>query len=200
MKKFISVMAVLAVAVIFASCAGTVVVRVSTDSVTDLSGRWNDTDSQLVAEQMVQEALTFPWLAKFLKKEGREPKIIVGEIINKTDEHIDTDVFRKAIERELMKSGSVEFVASKTEREEIRGEREDQQEYSSDKTKKNFKQEEAADYMLKGVMTSIVDQVSGRKAVFYQVDMELFDIETNKKVWPGQKQIKKIIDRPGLGF
>lgn len=200
MKKFIFVFAAIASAVIFASCAGTVVVRLQPQTVTDLSGRWNDTDSQLVAEQMVQEALTFPWLSKFQKKAGREPKIIVGEIINKTDEHIDTDVFRKAIERELIKSGAVEFVASRAEREEIRGEREDQQEYASDSTKKNFKQEEAADYMLKGVMTSIRDQVQGKTAIFYQVDMELFDIETNKKVWPGQKQIKKLIDRPGVGF
>ena len=200
MKKLIMVLSVVAAAVLLASCAGTTVQRVATDTVTDLSGRWNDTDAQLVAEQIVKEALSFPWLAKFQKKTGKEPKVIVGEIKNKTDEHIDTDVFRKAIERELLNSGSVEFVADKSEREEIRGEREDQQEYASDSTKKNFKQEEAADYMLKGVITSVVDQISGKKAVFYQIDMELFDIETNKKVFAGQKQIKKLIDRPGLGF
>ncbi len=200
MKKILTVLAVIAVSVIFASCAGMTVQRVATDTVTDLSGRWNDTDSQLVAEQMVKEALEFPWLNRFMKKESRNPRVIVGAIVNKTDEHIETDVFRKAIERELIKSDAVEFVASKDDREEVRAEREDQQEYSSETTKKNFKKEEAADYMLKGVITSVVDQIEGKKAVFYQVDMQLTDIETNKIVWPGQKRIKKVIDRPKFGF
>ena len=200
MKKFMVILAVLAAAAVFVSCAGTTVQRVATDTVTDLSGRWNDTDAQLVAEQIVKEALSFPWLVKFVKRTGTEPKVIVGEIRNKTDEHIDTDVFRKAIERQLLNSGSVEFVADKNERQEIRDERADQQEYSSDSTRKQFKQEEGADYMLKGVITSVVDQISGKRAIFYQIDMELFDVETNKKVFAGQKQIKKIIDRPGLGF
>jgi uncharacterized protein (TIGR02722 family) len=200
MKKFLILLAVLSAAAIFTSCASTTVQRVSTDTVADLSGRWNDTDSQLVAEQMVKEALDFPWLNKFLKAQGRNPRVIVGTISNKTDEHIDTDVFRKSIERELIKSGSVDFVASKDERTEIRDERTDQQDYSSDDTKKNFKGEAAADYMLKGQVSSIIDQVSGKKAVFYQVDMNLIDMQSNSIVWPGQKQIKKIIDRPGVGF
>ena len=42
----------------------TKVTRVDTGIVTDLSGRWNDTDSQMVAEAMVKEALANPWLGK----------------------------------------------------------------------------------------------------------------------------------------
>lgn len=200
MKKFMAILAVLAVAVIFASCAGTTVQRLATDTVTDLSGRWNDTDSQLVSEQMVKEMLEKSWLRRFLKEKGAEPRVIVGTIINKTDEHIEIDTFRKDIENQLTNSGDVKFVASKSEREEIRDERADMQEYSSDKTKKNFKKETAADYMLKGVLTSIVDQVSGKKAIFYEIDLELWNTETNEKEWVGQKKIKKLIDRPGVGF
>jgi uncharacterized protein (TIGR02722 family) len=200
MKKLLAVLAILTVSVIFASCAGVTVQRVATDTVTDLSGRWNDTDSQLVSEQMVKEMLERPWLRKFLKEKGDEPRVIVGTIINKTDEHIEIDTFRKDIENQLTNSGDVKFVASKDEREEIRAEREDQQEYASAKTKKNFKNETAADYMLKGVLTSIVDQIEGKKAVFYEVDLELWNTETNEKEWVGQKKIKKLIDRPGVGF
>jgi penicillin-binding protein activator len=200
MKKIFAVLAVIAVSVLFASCAGMTVQRVATDTVTDLSGRWNDTDSQLVSEQMVKEMLERPWLRKFLKEKGSEPRVIVGTIINKTDEHIEIDTFRKDIENQLTNSGDVKFVASKDEREEIRSEREDMQEYASTKTAKKFKNETAADYMLKGVLTSIVDQISGKKAIFYEVDLELWNTETNEKEWVGQKKIKKIIDRPGVGF
>ena len=49
------------------SCAGPKVSRVGTDTVTDLSGRWNDTDSRLVAEEMVKDALSRPWIDNYSK-------------------------------------------------------------------------------------------------------------------------------------
>jgi len=200
MKKFLVVTAVIAVAFALMSCGGTSVKRIDTSTMVDLSGRWNDADAQLVAEQMVEEMLNRPWLRKFLKNEGKEPRVIVGEIRNKTDEHIEIETFRKDIEKELTNSGDVKFVASKTEREEIREERADMQEYSSDSTKKQFKKEIAADYMLKGVLTSVADQLGGKKVIYYQVDLELFNTETNEKEWVGQKKIKKMIEKSSFGF
>lgn len=198
MKKF-SLLAVVLVFFALASCS-TKITRVDTSTVTDLSGRWNDTDSQLVAEEMVKEALSRPWLNNFLKASGREPRVIVGTILNKTDEHISVDTFRKDIERELTNAGNVIFVASKTEREEIREERTDQQEYSSEETRKRFREELGADYMMKGIVTSIPDESGRTKAVYYQIDLELFDLETNVKAWVGQKKIKKIIEKSRFGF
>jgi hypothetical protein len=34
--------------------------RIDPDSTTDLSGKWNDTDSRLVAEEMISDCLTRP--------------------------------------------------------------------------------------------------------------------------------------------
>ena len=200
MRKILTVLAVLSLAVLVASCAGTSVKRVTADTITDLSGRWNDTDSQLVAEKIVDDMLNGKWLRKYLKNKGREPKVIVGTVKNKTDEHISVSTFIKDIENAITNSGDVQFVASKEDRQEIREERTDMQEYASDATMKKFKKEIAADFMLKGELTSIPDRKGGKKAVYYQFDAELFDTETNIKVWVGQKKIKKIIDRPGLGF
>lgn len=180
-------------------CAGSVK-RISTDEVVDLSGRWNDTDSQLVAEAMVKEALARPWLANFLKAKGKNPMVIVGTIKNKTDEHIATDTFQKDIERELTNSGSVEFVASKSERDEIRSEREDQQTYSSQETKKEMYKETGSDFMLQGTISKITDAAGDKQTFYYQVDMELTDLQRSVKVWFGNKKIKKFINRPGVRF
>jgi uncharacterized protein (TIGR02722 family) len=200
MKKVLFAAAVMVLMMAaFTGCAGGVQ-RVATDTVTDLSGRWNDTDAQLVAEKIVDDMTNAKWLGKYTKEKGREPRIIVGTIKNKTDEHIEIDTFRKDIENALTNSGDVRFVASKEEREEIRDERTDQQEYSSEDTKKAFKQEKAADFMMKGTLTSIPDEKGGTKAVYYQVDFELFDNATNEKVWVGQKKIKKIISKAAFGF
>ena len=192
MKKVLPVFLVI---VFLASCSSVRVARTDADTVTDLSGRWNDRDSQLVAEEMITDSLSRPWIDKFYEDEDRAPVIIVGTVRNRSSEHIDTRVFIKDIERELINSGLVEFVASAEEREELREEREDQQSEASLETMKRLGQEIGADYIMIGSISSVTDQVDNVKSVFYQVDMELIHIETNKKVWIGSKEIKKIIER-----
>ncbi len=191
---------VLALVLVMGGCATHSVQRTSSDEVTDLSGRWNDTDSKLVAEKMVRSALEFPWVQNFTEEEGRKPVVIVGDIRNRSTEHIDTRVFTKDIERELIKSGQVKFVAADSERGQIRAERTDQQTESSLDSVKRLGQETGADFIMIGNISSIVDAIQGKKAVFYQVDMELINIETNEKVWVDSKEIKKIIEQSSHKF
>lgn len=182
-------------------CAtGPQVARVEAGTVTDISGRWNDTDSRLVAEEMLKDALGRPWLENFTKGQGKPPTVIVGTVVNRSTEHINVQTFIKDLERELINSGRVEFVAAKGEREEIREERKEQALHSTEETQKGPGKEIGADYMLKGVLNSIPDEAGGIKAIFYQVDLEMFDMANNRKVWGGQKKIKKIIERKRLGF
>ena len=87
----------------------------------------------------------------------------------------------------------VGVVQASEARKELREERNDQQTYSSEETKKKWGLEKGADFMLNGVITSIVDQYGKNKVVFYQIDLELTDLQTNEKVWIGDKKIKKAI-------
>lgn len=169
--------------------------RISTDEVTDLRGDWNDTDSRLVAENMVKDLLYRPWLSNFMMDEDRQPVVIVGTIRNKSTEHIQTETFVKDIERELVNSGKVEFVADAKARDEIRKERMEQQSFASEDTAKRLAAESGADYMLQGTITSNVDAIDGKEAKFYQVDLELINVESNKKVWIGSKEIKKFVQK-----
>lgn len=169
------------------------VTRIDTKEVTDLSGKWNDTDSRLVSEEMVNDVLSRPWLTDFLTSKGKKPVVIVGKIRNKSNEHIALETFSKDIERELLNSGKITFVASKEEREEVRDERKDQQDFASAESFKQFYKEIGADYLLSGVINSIQDASEGQKVIFYQIDLELINIETNTKAWIGNKKIKKFI-------
>jgi uncharacterized protein (TIGR02722 family) len=119
--------------------------------------------------------------------------VIVGNIKNKTTEHIESETFIKDIEKAYINSGLVGVVQAADARKELREERNDQQTYSSEETKKKWGLEKGADFMLNGVITSIVDQYGKNKVVFYQIDLELTDLQTNEKVWIGDKKIKKAI-------
>jgi uncharacterized protein (TIGR02722 family) len=181
---------------VFSGCSSTPnVERVGVEDVTDLSGRWNDTDSRLVAEQMVGDVLRRPWLSDFRSAEGRKPVVIVGSVRNLSSEHIQVGTFVKDIERELINSGLVKFVAASSERGEIRGERLDQQSYASEATASRLAAETGADYMLKGGIRTHMDAVAGKQVKFYQTDLELIGLENNEKVWIGTKKIKKCVTR-----
>jgi uncharacterized protein (TIGR02722 family) len=195
MKKLL----LLALLLPIVSACGTKVVRMDVEQQKDLSGQWNDTDSRMVAEAMIQESLVAPWYAKALKfTKGDDPVVIVGTVDNQTMEHINTGTFIEELQRALINSGKVSFAASKSERGDIRTERLEQDEYASEATRKAFGKEVGADYMLSGVLSSIIDKEGGKSVVFYQVNLKLINIETNQIVWNGQKQIKKYVNKKAL--
>ncbi|HRC44643.1 MAG TPA: penicillin-binding protein activator LpoB [Nitrospira sp.] len=188
--------ALVAVAAAASGCGHeTKVTRVDTGIVTDLSGRWNDTDSQMVAEAMVREALGNPWLGNFTKGKNRQPVVIVGTVLNKSHEHINVQTFISDLERELTNSQKVTFVAGKGEREEVREERREQAVHAREDTQKAPGKEIGADYMMRGSISTILDEQDGAKAVFYQIDLEMVDMENNVKAWFGQKKIKKVVEK-----
>ena len=182
---------------LLAACNPTVT-RVESDSVTDLSGNWNDTDSRLVAEEMIQDVLSRSWLSNFNRSSGRSPTVIVGTVRNLSHEHINTRTFVADMERELINSGEVEFVASAKDREEVRSEVKEQDLHATEETRKAMGQEIGADFMLQGSINSIVDAVSGEQARFYQIDLTLIELGSNRKVWVGQKKIKKTVEKGGI--
>ena len=191
MKQIITILA-LSLLLLFTACGPSVSVeRVSSDTATDLSGKWNDTDSRLVAEEMIQDCLSRPWLIDFIEKQSNKPVVTVGRIRNNSSEHIDTETFTKDFERELINGGRVRFVGSKLERDDVREERFDQHDFASPETRKKLRDELGADFILIGSIKSITDQAEGKKIQFYQTDLELINIETNEKVWIGTKKIKK---------
>ena len=197
-KNFLSSLVIIAVTGFSLSACSPTVTRVESDTVTDLSGNWNDTDSRLVADEMVQDSLSRPWLIRFNREHGKPPTVIVGKIQNLSHEHINTRTFIADIERALINSGEVDFVASSQERTELREERKDQDLHAKEETRKAMGQETGADFMMKGSINTIVDAIEGEQARFYQVDLALIDLESNRKVWVGQKKIKKTIEKGGL--
>ncbi len=195
LKNISTVIMVLSLIYLFGCGSSRQVSRINTNEVTDLSGNWNDTDSRLVSEEMIKDVLNRVWLTDFLTTKGKKPVVIVGKIRNKSSEHIAVETFTKDLERELINSGKVRFVATATERDQVRTERKDQKDFASNESFKRFYKELGADYLLSGVINSINDSYDGSEIRYYQIDLQLIDIETNEKVWIGDKKIKKFIGK-----
>jgi penicillin-binding protein activator len=168
--------------------------RVNPNEQIDLSGRWNDTDSKMAADALIEQVLQERWIPEFLQAhQGNRPVVIVGLVKNKSHEHISAETFIKDIEKAIIRNGSVRLVQAADKREELRGERADQQDFASPETTKKWGLELGADFMLQGTINSIVDSYQKEKVVYYQIDLELSNLQTNEIVWMGDKKIKKYI-------
>ena len=197
MKKQSSFWLAIMASLILSACS-TSVERLDAQQQIDLSGAWNDTDSQLVAREMIEDSLSRAWISNFVKSEGKDPAVIVGGVKNLSHEHINTNTFIANMERELINSGEVQFVASSANRQEIRDERADQDLNASEATRKEMGQEYGADFMMQGQINTIIDVDGSTQVRFYQVNLELISIKDNRKVWIGEKKIKKLVKNSNL--
>ncbi|MEE8165194.1 MAG: penicillin-binding protein activator LpoB [Myxococcota bacterium] len=186
----------LAAILFLSACAsGPRVTRTASDEVIDLSGFWNDTDSRMVSEEMIGDSLKRAWIDDWRGATGEKPTVIVGSVRNRSSEHINTHTFSKDLERAFVNSGRIRVVAASDERGGLRDERLDQLRNSTIDTAKSMGKELGADFMLIGSIDTIIDAAGGTNLRFYQVDLELVNLESNEKVWIGQKKIKKLVER-----
>jgi len=201
LPRAVGVLLVAGIAVLPLACGGKQVSRIDPASVTDLSGRWNDTDSRLVANELIAQSLGAAWARRYAETHGGEtPAVIVGDFRNRTLEHIPTGTFVRDLERAFVTSGVVRVVASSEGREEIRDERRDQQTNARADTRARIGQELGATFILQGEIQAIEDQEGRERVVFYQIDADLVDLESNQKIWVGQHKIKKYIERRRFGW
>lgn len=183
----------LAAIVISPSCNRRTVTRVNPNKQFDLSGRWNETDAQLTAETLIKKSLAGDWLGNFTTQKSKKPIVVVGTVRNNSHEHVDANIFIADIEKAFLKSQAIRLVQAGEKRNELRGERADQQDFASATTVKKWGQELGADYILQGSIRSIVDSYKKEKTTFWQVDLSLTDLETNEVVWLDDYKGKKYI-------
>jgi uncharacterized protein (TIGR02722 family) len=167
--------------------------RIDPNQTIDLSGRWNDSDSRLVAEQMIKSLTESERFKEYSEQLGRKPAILVGLVRNKTSEHIDAANYIKKIEVAVFNSGLADLVEADNFRDLLRKERAEQQDFASSETVKKWGREVGADLMLFGEMTSETDLAANKRVVNYVTTLFLTEIETNKRVWFGQQEIKKLV-------
>ena len=190
--KSLRISCLLALLIVAVSCAHKVT-RIDPSETPDISGKWNNTDSRLTADEMINQSLNSAWLNNFVEAKHKKPVVICGLVTNKSHEHIEAETFIKDLERAFITTSRVGLVQGGKKREELRAEKADQQSNASVSTMKKFGVENGADFILQGSINSIVDAYKKKKTVTYQINLELTNIETNEVVWIGDKKISKYV-------
>jgi PBP1b-binding outer membrane lipoprotein LpoB len=202
MKKFI-LFAVCASPVFFMLSCGSdpSVSRVPSNSLTDLSGYWNNTDVRIVCTSLIDSCLNSSRIARFSGEKGRLPRIKIGTFKNNTDEHLDPAIIPNTMKVVITNSGRAEFVADSATQNELRAEKQDQLSAASYETAASIGNETAPDFMLTGSVKTIVDRAGLTSTRTYIVNAELTHIETGVIYWTDENsEIKKVVQQPKVKF
>jgi uncharacterized protein (TIGR02722 family) len=201
-KSILVTILVLGTVVFVNGCGKSVeVARVDSGKEIALTDKWNDEDSRLVAEEMINDMLSYPWISQFNQRfPGKEPLVTVQRVRNKSHEHIAVDTFVNDIKRAVIRSGKAGFIATLEERQDTRAELADQDMNASADTRMEMGEEDGANFALSGTINSIVDQLDGQRVTYYQVDLKLINLQTAREVWNGSKKIKKFMERKSFSF
>ena len=201
-KSILVTILVLGTVVFVNGCGKSVeVARVDSGKEIALTDKWNDEDSRLVAEDIINDMLSYPWISQFNQRfPGKEPLVTVQRVQNKSHEHIAADTFVNDIKRAVIRSGKAGFIATLEERQDTRAELADQDMNASADTRMEMGEEDGANFALSGTINSIVDQLDGQRVTYYQVDLKLINLQTAREVWNGSKKIKKFMERKSFSF
>jgi uncharacterized protein (TIGR02722 family) len=164
--------------------------------------RWNETDARVTSEKMIGAMLSKYWLKAYKERNaGKRPLVIVGDVENRTDEHIDVKALSDYVSDELINSGRVRFVDA-ANRERILKEINYQNESGmvNEKTAKRKGRQVGADFLLFGTLSSSVHKHEGLKTVTYQTNLRLTDLETAEIVWSSKHLIKKRFKKSGSSW
>jgi uncharacterized protein (TIGR02722 family) len=201
-KHILLAVFVLSLVTLVSGCGKSVeVARVESGKDVALTDKWNDEDSRLVAEEMINDMLSYPWIGQFKQRfPDKDPLVTVQRVRNKSHEHIAVETFVNDIKRAVIRSGKAGFIATREERQDTRAELADQDMNASAETRMERGEEDGANFALSGTINSIVDQLDGQRVTSYQVDLKLINLQTAREVWNGTKKIKKFSERKSFAF
>lgn len=156
-----------------------------------LDDKFNEADMQQMADTMVKAMVACPYVAKAPKP----PVVIVEQVQNRTEEHIDMVSMTDMIRTALIKTGKVRFV-NKPER----GTLEEEYKYNeggnvSGPTQKKRGNQIGADYIMSGAMATNVQEVGKDKFIYYKLTMNMTNMETSTIDCTEEKQVRKYFEK-----
>lgn len=196
----VRVLTLLMVAMLFASCAHREFTEGKYDDMSQdrlLDDKFNESDMRMIADTMIASLVESP----VIKEHKKPPVVLVTLVKNRTQEHIDMKSMTDKIRVATIKSGKFRF----TEKE-VRAEMAEELEYQGqsgyvdpDTARKKGKQI-GANYFLTGEITDRVQEVGGKKYVYYKCTFNLVNIQTGLLDWSDEKEIRKYYTKKSVGL
>jgi uncharacterized protein (TIGR02722 family) len=199
MKKAISSILVLAALALATGCGPKAFIKgeyEDPEKENNLNDTFSETDMQKIVAELVGKMTQSPVIANA----HRPPVVMVTNLQNKTNEHIDTESIMDMVRVELTNSGRVAFVDK-----QARGDVAEEYNYQnsgmvSNETKKGPGGQTGADLIINGRLDGINQEAGKAKSTYYKMTLNMTNLKTNLIVWTGQKELRKKYRKQSVGL
>ena len=142
---------------------------------------------------------------KILDQGGKKPILVVMGIQNRSTRHIDTKAITDTIRTVVLNNGKADFV-NESRRDDLMKEQGYQLANCTPETRVAIGRQLGARYMLTGSLVEIKKEeprqvrLSKSEEVFYQLTVEITDLETSLIAWTTQKERARGGSKPVVGW
>ncbi|MFA7157937.1 MAG: hypothetical protein WC299_01445 [Kiritimatiellia bacterium] len=178
--------------------------RVKDDDVTQmpqLDARYGPQDLRRLSQDIVAEIAA----SSFLTNQQDAPIMIIYGIQPRTTTFVDTQALTDRIKTTLTQSGKIRFV-NEARRQELMKEQGFQAQSATDDTRVAVGKQLGARYMLTGALvemqktTGAQVRVSKTELMYYQLTVDITDLETGIVAWSTQKEFAREKREPLIGW
>ncbi len=190
------------IAIIFSGCAmfRESVREQDPQASSTLTAKFDQHDLNDMADTMAEEILEHPFPPK-----GTTPIMASLGIVNNTKSHLDTVALENTLTTKLMNTGKMQFINT-ARRDDLMREQGFQVANCTDATKVQVGKQLGARYMITGSITELQAatgkqvRVSKKQDVYYQLTIEVTDIETGLIVLRKQHERLRRASKPIIGW
>lgn len=158
-------------------------------------------DLRTLSKVIVDQLISSPFLANRIQR----PVMMISEVRNDTDEHIDTRSLTDQMRVKLIQSGKIRFI-NESRRREILAEQGYQAANVTPGQNVAIGRQLGAGYMMTGALAKISKgsgrqvRVSQKKFSYYKLTMEINDIESGEIVWIAEHEFAREASKPLIGW
>ncbi len=149
---------------------------------------WSPEDIRKVTKHMVDSIITARFINGMKYKRLKPYWMLVTELKNKTDEHIDTRLLITKIRTQLIRNRKARFIDDEALDDALRQQKMQQSALFNDKTAVKIGELVGARFILRGSLSSIRQRSGG---VWYNITMQVVDLQTTRIVWTDDVDITK---------
>lgn len=190
---------ILTSALLLGGCASTTVSYGDPTATETVTVDYGSSDLQAIADKMADSLLAAP-ATREITAAGR-PVMFMDAIRNKTAEHIDTEAITDTIRTKLLRAGTFRFVdMSKVAAVKEQLEYQQSSGMVDPAAMVQLGKQTGARYMVYGNLSSIVKDNGKVKDVYYQMTMNLMDLQSGELLWADQKEIRKQAKQSTFGW
>ena len=186
-------------ALLLGGCSSTTVSYGDATETETVTVDYGSSDLQAIADKMADSMLASPATSEITA--GGRPVMFMDSIRNKTSEHIDTEAITDTLRTKLLSSGKFRFVdMSKVSAVKQQLEYQQSSGMVDPASMVRLGKQTGARYMVYGNLASIVKDNGKVKDVYYQMTMNLMDLENGELLWADQKEIRKQAKKSTFGW